>query len=374
MRIVRLFHNWAGAGIGVLLALLGLTGALLVWKGAWIGWSLGAPSFAPATPAALAKATQRMIAEGGESVRYITYADAEVPVHTVRLAGDAGFYAASDGTVLAQWSSIWDRPELWLFDLHHHLMVGDAGETIAGIAGLFGIAFVITGTILWWKTRRKFRLRLWPATMKRKDVVRHHRNLGAVMAPLLFITMLTGTMMTLRPVAQILLLPFSPPSEVMAALEKPDVQSRAFDAASIPVALRQAQATFPNAVPRILILPGEPDTPLGLRLKQPDEWHNNGRTTVLLDAASGGVLDASDALAQPRALQINNAVYPIHAAKIGGWLYKIALTFSGMALTMLGTLAFWSFWKSRLSDKGTVRGQGSSARRPKAFSYRAARR
>ena len=315
-----------------------------------------------------------MIAEGGESVRYITYADAEVPVHTVRLAGDAGFYAASDGTVLAQWSSIWDRPELWLFDLHHHLMVGDAGETIAGIAGLFGIAFVITGTILWWKTRRKFRLRLWPATMKRKDVVRHHRDLGAVIAPLLFITMLTGTMMTLRPVAQILLLPFSPPSEVMAALEKPDVQSRAFDAASIPVALRQAQATFPNAVPRILILPGEPDTPLGLRLKQPDEWHNNGRTTVLLDAASGGVLDASDALAQPRALQINNAVYPIHAAKIGGWLYKIALTFSGMALTMLGTLAFCSFWKSRLSDKGTVRGQGSGARRPKAFSYRAARR
>ena len=31
---------------------------------------------------------------------------------------------------------------------------GDAGETVVGVAGLAAIIFAVTGTILWWRTRR----------------------------------------------------------------------------------------------------------------------------------------------------------------------------------------------------------------------------
>lgn len=362
MAAIRLFHRWAGAGIGLLLAVLGLTGALLVWKGAWIGWSLKADGFAPQDPLALAAATQRMLADSGGAAEYIVYADAQIPVHTVRLAGDAGFYAAADGTVLARWNSIWDRPELWLFDLHHHLMVGDMGETIAGIAGLFGLLFVITGMLLWWRTRRTFRFRPWPARLSRGAVVRQHRDLGAIVAPLLFVTMLTGTMMTLRPVAQIVLAPFSTASEVQEALQKPALTAGVFQPDRVPAILASAQAVFPDAAMRIMIVPRAAGDPVGLRLKQPAEWHNNGRTTVSLDGADGTVLDARDALAAPRALQINNAVYPVHAAKVGGWLYKIALSFAGLALAMLGTFAVYSFWRGRFSGKRGDAGGGVALR------------
>ena len=34
----------------------------------------------------------------------------------------------------------------------------------------------------------------------------------------------------------------------------------------------------------------------------------------------------------------------MHAGKVGGFLWHLALTFSGLALVLLGTLATWSFW------------------------------
>src|SRR3546814_1973289 len=66
------------------------------------------------------------------------------------------------GEIVARWASQWERPELWIFDFHHHLFAGDNGEWVIGIAGLCGLFFVISGVILWWRTRGTFRFRLWP--------------------------------------------------------------------------------------------------------------------------------------------------------------------------------------------------------------------
>ena len=36
MKLISAIHRWAGAFLGLVLALLGLTGAILVWEGAWV--------------------------------------------------------------------------------------------------------------------------------------------------------------------------------------------------------------------------------------------------------------------------------------------------------------------------------------------------
>ena len=51
-----------------------------------------------------------------------------------------------------------------------------------------------------------------------------------------------------------------------------------------------------------------------------------------------------DARALPRAVKAYNALYPLHAAKIGGLPYRLVMTVSGLALALLGSLAVWSFW------------------------------
>jgi uncharacterized iron-regulated membrane protein len=111
--------------------------------------------------------------------------------------------------------------------------------------------------------------------------------------------------------------------------------------------LTEARRRFPDAEFRILSLPRKAGDPIGLRMKQPAEWLPNGRTTLAFDAATGKMLGARDALALPSGAQAFNKAFPIHASKVGGWMWRIILTISGVSLTLLGSLAVWTFWFRR---------------------------
>ena len=71
------------------------------------------------------------------------------------------------------------------------------------------------------------------------------------------------------------------------------------------------------------------------------------RTWEYLFAATGTVLAARDALAMPPGAQAFNMAFPIHASAVGGWVWRILLTISGLAMTLLGSFAVWSFWFRR---------------------------
>ena len=111
--------------------------------------------------------------------------------------------------------------------------------------------------------------------------------------------------------------------------------------------LTEGRRRFPDAEFRILSLPRKDGDPIGLRMKQPAEWLPNGRTTMAFDAATGEVLGARDALKLAPGAQAFNMAFPIHASKVGGWAWRILLTISGLAMTMLGSFAVWSFWFKR---------------------------
>ena len=58
----------------------------------------------------------------------ILYADDHFGLSRLTYSGGAGAYADQAGAIVTRWQSQWERPELWLFDFHHHLFAGDAGE------------------------------------------------------------------------------------------------------------------------------------------------------------------------------------------------------------------------------------------------------
>ncbi|WP_417591417.1 PepSY-associated TM helix domain-containing protein [Parasphingorhabdus sp.] len=345
---IAFIHRWAGGIIGLLLAVIGLTGAFLVWKGAWIGLTVpGAGNAKITDPSMLADVTQNIVERSEQLPAYIIFANDDIPVHIVSTGGKSGFYAGSDGTPLAVWDSFWGRLETLLFEIHHYLLLGDVGTTLTGVAGLIGVGFVITGGILWWRTRSTFKFRIWPARMTRPSIIRQHRDLGAVLTPLLFCTMLTGVMMTLQPVAAVLLMPFSSVEEMKAAQQKPVAVAGPIDNIDWQKIMVTAQARFPDAEFRLVSFPRKPGDPLTIRMKQPDEWHNNGRTMVWFDGTTEGIIGISDALKLPRGSQIYNLSYPVHAAKVGGTVYKVLQTLTGLGLALLGSLAVWSFWFRR---------------------------
>ncbi|QTH24560.1 PepSY domain-containing protein [Rhizorhabdus wittichii] len=346
MSLLDTLHRWTGGLIGLVLALLGLTGAILVHRDAWIDLP-HASDARVADGAALAAATARLMADPAARPQSILYASDGFGLLRLSYAKGAGAYADQAGDIVSRWDSQWERPELWLFDLHHHLFAGDAGEVVIGIAALCGLFFVISGVVLWWRTRRTFEWRLWPRRMSRPAIVRHHRDLGIVMAPLLALSLYTGAVMIFRPVAVVALGPGTSAAVERAMKPPKPIGVPLSDAIDWAAIIRAAHARFPDAELRLLSLPRKDSGLIAVRMRQPEEWLPNGRTMLWFAADSGRLVAARDARGFDRQARGYNMIYPIHAAKVGGLGWRIVITLSGLALALLGSLAVWSFWFRR---------------------------
>ena len=62
------------------------------------------------------------------------------------------------------------------------------------------------------------------------------------------------------------------------------------------------------------------------------------------DAADNRVIDTRDANKFPRGLKLFNMAYPLHSGKVGGIVWQLVIMFTGLSLTLLGSLSVWSFW------------------------------
>ncbi|MES2904939.1 MAG: PepSY-associated TM helix domain-containing protein [Pseudomonadota bacterium] len=341
MRLLSVIHRWTGGFIGLLLALLGLTGVILVWEGEWITLA-GSSDAVVEDVAKLAEITEA--ASSGGKLSRITFASDEIGLHQLIYADGSGAYVRQNGVIVDQWASMWGRPELWLFELHHRLFAGETGEMVTGIAGVAGMLFVITGVTLWWRSRRAFRLRLLPTRLAPGPIVSHHRDLGLVTAPLLAVSMLTGLLMLFAPMRTALLGVEQRPKETINVVPR----------SSAAQVLRLAKARFPRAELRRVTLAARPGDPIAVRMRQAFEWTPHGRTQI--SVAANGAVTIEDAVVANRSASLTEKIYPTHSAKVGGLGWRLAMTASGFALTLLGSLAMWSFW-ARLRGKRARRRQ-----------------
>ncbi len=267
------------------------------------------------------------------------------PAFRLSFAGDGGGYADQTGNIVLRWSSEWERAELWLFAFHHDLLMGETGVLISGVLALIGVGFALTGVLLWWRTRKTFAFRLLPQRWSRLHILRHHRDLGVVTTPLLLITIVTGAMLTLRPVADLLLAPLSPPGTIAESLAAPQVKGGPLDPQfDWPAMLQTVRNAYANAELRTVSVPRREGQLIRVRVRQPEEWLPNGRTILWFDPADGRLIESRDAHTLPLAARAFNLVYPIHASTVGGVLYKVLMAIAGLALTLLGTLAVYGFW------------------------------
>jgi uncharacterized iron-regulated membrane protein len=346
MKLLALVHRWTGGLLGLLLAVLGLSGTLLLYEDAWLHATV--PHAADphrADTGSVAAAVSRLLADPGPPSSIVLAGEGHGLHRLYYGRSEAGAYADQSGEVVARWDGKWERTEVWLFDLHHHLLTGETGETLAGVAGLAGLFFVVSGVILWWRSRRTFRLRVWPSSLSRAAIIRHHRDLGTVVTPVLFVSLLTGAMMTLKPVSDLILSPLTAPADMRAATRPPDIRGGPLaEGLDWSAMLSTARDRFPGAELRVVALPREPGGLISLRLRQPAEWLPNGRTMAWFEPSTGALVEVRDALALPVGNRVSNTVYPVHAAKVGGVLYTALMTVAGIALTLLGTLAVFSFW------------------------------
>ncbi|OYZ15848.1 MAG: hypothetical protein B7Y35_07265 [Sphingomonadales bacterium 28-64-96] len=337
---LSLIHRWLGGLVGLGLAILGLSGALLLWKPWWVAVQMVPREATRAETLAIIKTAE------GLGAGHVTLPSAEFGVAQAGLPRGGGAYIAHDGSLLTLWSSLWDRPETLLFDLHHHLLMGHTGELISGWLGLAAILFVITGFILWLPTRRTFQWRALPARLTRPAILRHHRDLGVVLGlPILF-SAATGALIVLKPLAETIFGPLSVAESVTQGQVGPP-EPVEMTAPNWPALLATAQQQVPDGEARIIVWPKAPGGAVQLRLRRPAEWHPNGRTTLWL-AGDGTLLMVRDPQGAPLAVKAQNALYPLHATRLSGSpltsSLRVILTVAGIGLALMGSLAVASFW------------------------------
>jgi uncharacterized iron-regulated membrane protein len=349
VRLISALHRWAGGLVGLLLALIALTGTTLLWEGEWLSLP-GAHDPVVENVAAIAAIAERAASAGG--LQRITFASDETALHLLVYADGSGAYVRQDGRVVDRFASQWERPELWLFDLHHRLFSGATGETIAGIAGIAGLLFVMTGALLWLRSRGRFRPSLVPARLTPGAIVKHHRDLGIIAAPLLLLSMTTGVLMDFPKAADAILSPLGAgPPPVRTIRDAPGS-----DGPILAAAVERSKRLFPNAFLRRISLPPKPGAPVTVRMKQPFEWTPNGRTQLSFDAKSGRLLSVSDPATGSASAAVIEKFYPLHTAKVGGVAMKLLMSLSGLSLAMLGSFAAYAFW-FRKAKRWRRRGQ-----------------
>lgn len=344
----RTAHAWAGAILSLELALLGLSGAMLVFKDDFVRAvePLAREEFVadPQALAAIAEKAEEVFGAG--DMRSIRFAEPGFALSYVRLLSGDAAYLDARGEVVARWSGH-NRPEEWLLDLHEHLLAGRTGEFFVGLAGLCGLVLVMTGLVAIWPARRAIGLGVLPKSGHRRDLLASHRNLGLITAAPLLLMFVTGAAMTFDLQARAMLGGLT--GAAPATLPGTSVGAGRID---WPAAMADAQARYPDGHIRLAVWPRDGRTGASLRLKQPAEWQPNGRTTLTVDPATSAIVGDLDGRALLAGDKAFYSFYPLHAGKLGAGLparlYDAFLALTGLALFTLGLIGTYAFLRKRL--------------------------
>ena len=243
----------------------------------------------------------------------------------------------------------------WLRALHVELLLGMTGELVLLASGIGGLFFVISGLVLWWPMRRRLRAAtLLPRRMKRGPVLISHRNLGALLAPLVALSMLSGAYMLGRG----LVIHLTTPEPAAAASAQPASTDRASSEPASAAAsatrnpgmdqlLLAATAALPEGQITVISFPDASSGYARFRMRLPDEWHVNGRTTVAVRASDGHVPDFQRADQLPPTARFSNLMYPLHSAYGLNTVFRLSVFIAGLITLWLSVSGVMSWVMGR---------------------------
>ncbi len=354
MRVLRLIHRWIGLVLAIVLGVAGLTGSLLFFKAPYYRaqWpALAQPITADDTSryAAILESIDERFADVG--ITRVKFPQPGMNAFHVWLGdGREALIDSTSGDLVTMWTWRSSVPA-FLFELHAHLLAGDTGSVVNGIAALGAVFLALSGVLLWWPRRRRaFRLcYAVPRDASATTLLRSHAANGLIAAlPILLFAGTGAALVFYTPVAAAMsgLLDRRPP-------ETPSATVPPRDDARQPWHL--VLAGLQSAVPDGQVVFFQPGTATNgvwtFRVRLPGEWHPNGRSYVLIDPYSAAVVQTIDAREQGIGTRAMFAVYPLHAATVGGKAMVVVAIVSGLALTWLslsGAASYALAWRLRI--------------------------
>lgn len=341
--VLRWLHLWLGLIVGLVFAVVSLTGTVLAFQSELLmashpQWSRdGLPSL-DRQGQALARIAAVAETRG---IRSIDLPSARLPVWQAHAGkGERHYFDAATGEPLLVRRTDNDAL-LWLRDLHTHLLAGETGEEALGVIGIVALFLLLSGLYLWWPRWSSLLASLrWYASPPTRRWLSWHRSSGALLLPLLLVLTATGVAMVYsQPVRAALRWALYDGPEVVPPLPLPP---RA-DSIDWHAVLRAAEGRLPGGELRRVGMPRANDALVVIRARAAGEWHPNGRSMIWVDPYRARVVQVHDATKQDAGARISEAMYPLHGGFVGGRAWQWAVALSGLvpAFLFASGLMFW---------------------------------
>jgi uncharacterized iron-regulated membrane protein len=378
-------HLYLGLVVGAMLAVIGVTGSLLVfWQeiDEWLDpamFTVSAPpegehAFAPlsAIRAALDQALPPGAKAGGisaprnESGCYKVYYDEEVSGDTRRLCIDP--YRAKVLADKVYWSKrgVLDHSFMsFLFQLHWSLLLydffGDNG-VVVGIAAILLIVSVATGVYLWWPPPGKWRAGLTLKRGAKGERLNYdlHKLAGIYTALVLLAVLISGVSMNLHDQfvwAVERAAPLSP-------AQRGDIKSGPADGRkTIPfdAAVGAASAQYPEGRLHNVGFPAKDDGVYKVcRNEIASLSHFIGLRCVEVDQYSGEILVVEDPVQGTAGDVVMQWQWPLHSGRAFGWTGRILVFLTGLACPLLYATGVIRWLQKRRARKQTAGRRGAA--------------
>lgn len=351
-------HKYAGLILGLLLVVIGLTGSLLVFDHA-LDESLTPETvaFQPTEePASLSQvlANAQTAVAGKPLPRRLYLPRGEGSPHLVRFSNpdeNAGSIEVSvsptDAQVLAvrTWG---EYPMSWLYSLHYTLLSGETGKIIVGLMGLALLFFCLSGLVIWWPRKNRWRnaLTIRPGSNRFRFYFDLHKVVGIYLLPLLLVVGFSGVSMIFpRQVEQLvgLGLPMEPKVAVSSGKQDPDMTPLGVDQI-----VDLARQNFPEGELKRIDLPRNDSAAYRLSFNMPGElWSNHGASRVWLDQYTGEVLTSRIVGEQAAGTTFMAWQFPLHNADVLGLAGRSLLVIVGLAPLLFFYTGVYLWWRKR---------------------------
>lgn len=358
-QLMLTLHKYAGLALGLIFAVVGISGSLLVFDHA-IDETLtpaivtAGNSQNPAPLSAVLAAAEGAV-DGDLRAYRIYLARQPGSPHVVRFEPPDGTQgpievsvapASADVLAVRTWG---EYPVSWLYSLHFTLLAGTPGKMIVGLLGILLLFFCISGVVIWWPRKGRWRR----ALMIRRDRGTYlfnldlHKATGIYLLPVLATVAFSGVAIVF-PGAVTSMVDMVLPVEERAA---PGPLS---SGSMMPVdaVVAAGQRVFPAAVLKRVHLPGNAAESYLLYFNTPAEpWANLGASAVWVDPYSGDVLDVLDYATEAAGNRFMRWQFPLHNGDAlglpGRWLVFLA----GWLPALLFGTGVYMWWRKRRNGR-----------------------
>jgi uncharacterized iron-regulated membrane protein len=364
-RWLRVAHLWAGIGLGLWLVMLGITGSALVYQHSLRQVLERGRKIKPGLPRLaidqlLARVHQQRPDFAVIDIDGLEYDDsalellirpatATAPEKRSRYlivdpgTGEIGALQSSSSTFMG-----------FIAQLHYNLMSGETGLAINAFAGGLAIFFAVTGLILWWRGKAKWKNGLRIKIKGASTRVRNysiHSAIGFYSSLFLALAGLSGIY-------------FAAPQPYLGAAARLSGTSLAVMKDFLDPPLSTSPRTLPDApVNQIFALaraqyPNEVLSEIEIPQRPSDAWQFHffshgvidlgNAELVAIDRRSAKVLAADRTADLPIAIRAVILLRPLHYGTIGGHVTRVLWIFLGLTPAVLLFTGF-VIWRKRVN-------------------------